>query len=275
MKYILLVLAVVFLCTGCTGQEDLLSAYTQRNDFYQPDPAFQSGISEEGRQDITDSSMTDFFRTLYGMNALVDQKVYWNGTQLQIDYVFGESASRSEFDAARSFALTKLVLGIQNTYSVSSYEIWMRQDGRIISIPEVICKIFVEEDLIFQDHYVDGSLTGCYENTDVFLKARTSIPANEQELVEFVHKNLPSSKIYIQKSIKDNALLILLEMEEIPETRAVDGLEQYIGDFMKDNHAEYSNAVISLKHDEAIFFRSVYQRDVGQWSSESWFNEEE
>lgn len=248
MKYILLVLAVVFLCTGCTGQEDLLSAYTQRNDFYQPDPAFQSGISEEGKQDITDSSMTDFFRTLYGMNALVDQKVYWNGTQLQIDYVFGESASRSEFDAARSFALTKLVLGIQNTYSVSSYEIWMRQDG---------------------------SLTGCYENTDVFLKARTSIPVNEQELVEFVHKNLPSSKIYIQKSIKDNALLILLEMEEIPETRAVDGLEQYIGDFMKDNHAEYSNAVISLKHDEAIFFRSVYQRDVGQWSSESWFNEEE
>lgn len=168
--------------------------------------------------------------------------------------------------------MTKLVLGIQNTYSVSSYEIWMRQDGRIISIPEVICKIFVGEDLIFQDHYVDGSLTGCYENTDVFLKARTSILANEQELVEFVHKNLPSSKTYIQKSIKDNVLLILLEMEEIPETKAVDGLEQYISDFMGANNPEYSKAVISLKHDEAIFFRSVYQSDVGQWSSESWIN---
>lgn len=275
MRNIICLLAVSYimvLCTGCINQDKRLQAYSERSDYYHPEAVLQNDITDENLQDITDASMTDFFSDLYGMKTLTDQNLYWNGVQLQINYFFEDSVSRSEIDSARSFALSKFALGIQNNYSVSPYEMWMRQDGSILSIPEVICKVFVGTELIFQDNYKDGTLSGCYENADIYLEARATQIADEDALIGFIDKQFPSSKTYIQKSIKNSALLILLETESLPSLQTTDSLEQHIKDFLTTGNDEFSNIVLSLKHEGNVFFRSVYGTDTLLWSSECWIN---
>lgn len=244
------------LLTACAAPYDP----STRPDFYRPDPQYQRELSQENVTDLTDPSVTALFQELYGMEHLTDQSLLWNGTELQMEYHFSEDVTLSELDGARSYALDKFVLGLQSQYNPSAYEIWMRQDGQIAEIPQVICRVFAGDTLILQEHYEGNELAGYYENTDVYLACRemTDSPEILEDVKAKVEKETGGSTVYLQKSIKNGAAMLLVELKKDPSSKLIDKLEAE----MAGNESLKAPALVLsvCQEGEAVF----------RWASPEW-----
>lgn len=267
----LFLFCIILSCTGCS--KNTIPDYSNQEDFFQPNESFQAEISSDNLQDISDESMTSFFQDFYGMKNLTHQNLYWNTNELQMDFYFNNSISLSEIDSARSFSLNKFVLGIQNQHTVSPYELWMRKDGKIISIPIVKCRIFVQNTLVFQDSYKEKELAGCYENSDIFLTCR-EISADAAELTNIISKDNSIQQLRFQKSIKEPVLLILLDVNEFPSIKFIDKIKTAVQKDFSSDTQDYSHIVLSIICNETPVFRSVFNNSKSKkvWESIDWLN---
>lgn len=272
-KKILAPLLTLIILTACATPSAPYDPST-RPDFYRPDPLYQQELSQENVTDLTDPSVTGLLQELYGMEHLTDQSLLWNGTELQMEYHFSEDVALSEIDGARSFALNKFVLGLQSQYNPSAYEIWMRQDGKIAEIPEVICRVFEGDTLILQEHYEGNELAGYYENTDVYLACRemTDSPPEILDDVKAKIEKETGSTAYIQKTIKNETLMVLVELKEEPSSDLIDKLETEMSEMAESGSLETPALVLSVCREGETVFRSVLKTETDQpeWRNEEW-----
>lgn len=280
---VMMVLAIVGWCSGCGMQEtsaQRLLQYQEREESYRSDTTEPDWIptmaDDAGVSDITEDVMTEYFHDLYGMVTLTGQHLYWDGTRLQMEYEFPNTASRSEIDAARSFALQKFVLGLGSKGNMSPYEFW-RQKERLSgadSLSEVVCNIMIDGELLIQDRYHSGQLERSYENRTQYLPARAVTPDGVEPFVDFLGKQLKDPNVSFQKSLTESALFVTLEVEEVPSLKKLERVEAYIQDtFSKENPA-YPGIDFSILQDGQQIFRAVYfnRAEDGAWVGQDWLD---
>jgi hypothetical protein len=87
----------------------------------------------------------------WGMPDLLQQELYLAGDEINMDFWFSKSASPSQMDGARSFAITALVLRHAHALGASPYQELV--NDMEITWKTVSCKVYRGRKLLYHDRY--------------------------------------------------------------------------------------------------------------------------
>lgn len=247
-------------CSTSYNEESLLTEYKELSVTAEENLSNQIGLEIDDSNRITDEAMLDDFIKLYALTSLTSQELLWQETDniLQMEFYFNNEVSASEIDAARSFVLNKFVLGIINNNSITAYEYWMQKDGQIRTISAVKCRVFIDEQLIFQENYENQKITGYYENQSVIVNARLVSSDEYNDLAEFVKKELANSSVTVQKSISGDILIILIQSDKLLPISSWKKIQAFIEETMLGQFGTYTDITLSMSNKNGVYFNYIW-----------------
>jgi len=112
--------------------------------------------------DLTEEQSTEMFKYMYGMSNLNHQNIYLLRNELYIEFYFDKTATESEIDSARSFALVTFALGKSSPYGEFPYMSLVDKAHKQISWDKTICTIYKNNKKIWYEKY-NGVKLECSE----------------------------------------------------------------------------------------------------------------
>ncbi len=275
-------LAAAVCSMGCGRSEDRLRRdYRERSGYAEEETAFRPDLSGQGgAADITDTErMPDALKELYGFRNLEGHKLYWDQTVMQMDFHFNKDVTYSELDSARYFVLDKFVMNHWNQNAQTPYDSWLMEYGWGNVIPQVRCRLFVADTLIFQDNYKERRVEGYYENSACFVKAREAGFEAEEELAAMVSGKLgpamaKEGSVSFQNSLRGDRLLVLVDTPRVLDGSVADSIQEGIADMAPVRIKEYPLIVLTMASDGSPYYTSVFvnrERENG-WTALDWVN---
>lgn len=263
-------------CQGCVKSEDALREhYRNRSGYTGESMDFCRDLSGQEGTDISDGQETTRdLMDMYGLEHLQDQKLYWDGTVLQMDFYFSKDVTYSELDSARFLVLKKFVVGSLNMNAMISYERWMITADGIREIPQVRCRLFADGSLLFQDNYKDRRVEGYYEDSARFLKAREADFRGKEAFGALIAGSIKDSGVSFQDSLVGDRLLILLETPKVPSMSKLDAVQRDIEDMASEQLTQYPFIVLTMVSGGEPYFTSVYKNsgEDAEWAAMDWVN---
>lgn len=215
IKLVSVFLAVSVLM-GCAhqSQADLKTYYARLHNADTETSAVNEISTNETAEDLTIADATQSFQELYGLTSLTGQTLFRDQETAQMAFYFEEDAPFYQIDTARSYVIMKFVLGQLNDGSRVEYEHWLAEDGKPKEFPEILCKIYVNDRLLLEDHYENKQVSSCYENNQDYFQLRSFVPEEQDALSEVIRKCTGSSDILFQKSILNGTLIITVKTDK-------------------------------------------------------------
>jgi hypothetical protein len=102
---------------------------------------------------LTEEKATEMLKKMYGMPNLKEQRVILLDNTIYAEFFFDKSASESEVDSARSFALMSFVLEKSSPYGGIPYMSLVDKAQKKISWENTVCYIYKNHKKIFYEKY--------------------------------------------------------------------------------------------------------------------------
>ncbi len=238
-------------------------------------------IPHIGREssNVTVKDYDSYFRTAHRINSLIKHELFYNMKDtIQFYAYFDKDVTIPEIQSIRGFVTKKFIIKSYGKFN-EPYNEWILENKFFQNIKPftVICDIYVDNNLLFQDVHVDNDLD-VYENTLLDVDSKKFSRSYIDTLNKYVKDKIPGAFLNVQKSIIGYPLIVRIQSSKMVDLNKIKDLEYYVQNELsksieKDTSTKDTKAVVlQFVVKNRSYYESSYLIYKDQWLKENWMN---